>query len=250
MTNDDAKFILQAYRPNGADAGDVVFHPPLQQAKQDAALGRWFERQQSFDRAVAAKLQSVEPPADLRAAILAGAGVSRPAVPAWWRQPKWLALAASVVLLLAVSAAGLRRTHARASDDLPVFAMDYVAGGFFLSRHNANVDDLRTWLAGRNAPLPKELPPGFAQLRGLGCKTLDYRGKDVSLICFGEGKEYHLFVARRADFPQLPAAGESPRFLERPGYASAAWSDDQNHYVVVTNDSLQALKECLHCNGS
>ncbi len=249
MTNEEAKYILQAYRPNGADVGDPMFQPALEQAKQDVELGRWLEEQQAFDRAVSTKLRMVEPPVELLGAILAGATVGRLEGRLWWRQPKWLAMAASVLLVFSVGLAGLLTTRANASDELPVFAMDYVTGGFFLSQHNTNVDELRSWLSKQNAPLPKELPAGFAQLRGLGCKTLEYRGKEVSLICFGEGKEYHLFVARRDDFP-LMSASAVPQFLVRKGHASAAWSDDKNHYIVVTDDSLKALKECLHCSRS
>lgn len=247
MTNEEAKFILQAYRPNGADAGDATFGGSLEQAKKDPALARWFASQQQFDQAVADKLRAVKPPKELLGAILTGAAVNRSVQSAaWWRRPAWLAVAASVLLVFTVGLAGLLRTRADATDELPVFATDYVAGGFFLSRHGSDVNELRRWLTKQNAPFPTTLPMGFAQLKSLGCKTLEYRGKAVSLICFGEGKEYHLFVARREDFPAMPASAV-PKFLVRKGHASAAWSDESNHYVVVTDDSLKALKECLDC---
>jgi len=249
MTNDEAKFILLAYRPNGADANDAAFQPALEQVKQDASLGKWLEGQQAFDRAVAAKLRVIVPPEDLRARILAGAQASRPSVRVWWRQPKWLAMAASVLVVFSLGITGIVYPRAQTSDELPVFAMDYVTGGFFLSRHNTDLDELRSWLVKQNAPLPKELPAGFAQLRSRGCKTIVYRGKEVSLICFGEGKEYHLFVARRDDFPKMPVT-DTPQFLVRKGHASAAWSDEKNYYVVVTDDSLKALKKCLDYKNS
>ena len=91
MTNEEAKFIMQAYRPNGADALDVTFKASLEQSKRDASLGKWLEVQQAFDMAVAAKFRTIEPPAELRARILTGAHVSRPSARIWWRQPKWLA---------------------------------------------------------------------------------------------------------------------------------------------------------------
>ena len=249
MTNEEAKFILHAYRPNGADAGDVAFRPSLEQAKHDAALANWLERQQVFDRAVANKLQAFEPPAGLKEFILAGAQASRPLAQRWWQRPKWLMIAASLFLAFGVGLAGLFSNRADAADDLPVFAMKYVAGGFFLNQHNTDIAQLRQWLTKQNAPLPKDLPAGLAQLRGLGCKTLNYRGKEVSLICFGAGKEYHLFVVRRDDFPMMPARAV-PQFLVNKGRASAAWSDETNHYVVVTDDSMQALKECLSCRNT
>lgn len=80
MNNEEAKFILQGYRPNGADAGDATFCAAVEQAKRDPALGEWFARQQSFDTAVGAKLAQVAPPSGLRAAILAGGKVDRKSV--------------------------------------------------------------------------------------------------------------------------------------------------------------------------
>ena len=247
MTNEEAKFVLRAYRANGADASDEAFREALEQAKTDPELGRWFSTQQAFDRAVAAKMHEVAPPADLRDAILAGvkaggdnAERSTKARRAWWRAPAWVGLAASIVLLLTV---GLWTTRADAND-MTEFAADYVARGFFLSEPSTDVAGVRAWLAEQKAPLPTELPDGFHRLRSLGCNRLDYRGKKISLICFGDGKEYHLFVARREDFPAMPLRTQ-PEYFKRKGLAGATWSDERNHYVAVTDASLHALKECI-----
>jgi len=250
MNTQQAKFILQGYRPNGADAGDAVFGEALAQTRSDAGLREWFVREQAFDGLISDKLGAVQAPGGLREGILAGVRVSASKEPrrAWWRQPAWMTMAASLVLVFSVIGLWTNRASA-AADTLPEFAADYVAGGFFLSQHSADLGELRAWLGRNKAPLPTQVPAGFTQLRSLGCKTLDYRGKKVSLICFGQGKEYHLFVARREDFPAM-AATVGPRYLEHKGYATAAWSDDQHHYVVVTDDSLQALKQCLNRNGS
>ena len=42
MTNERAKFVLGAYRPNGADAKDPMFAEALEQAKRDPNLAAWF----------------------------------------------------------------------------------------------------------------------------------------------------------------------------------------------------------------
>ena len=59
MNNTEAKFILNAYRPNGRDAGDATFRAALDQAKSDPALGAWFAREQAHGIAVAAKLREI-----------------------------------------------------------------------------------------------------------------------------------------------------------------------------------------------
>lgn len=249
MNNENAKFVLQAYRANGADASDPEFRAALEQARQDPELAQWLEKQLAFDRAVGAKLRSIQPPADLRQTILAGAEVAQQTKRSWWYQPRWVAIAAALILSLSVGTFGLLNTRADAAETFPVFATDYVTSGFFLKEHSADLGKLRQWLLERNAPIPSEIPAGFAELRSLGCKTLDYRGKQVSLICFGEGKEYHLFVAKRSDFPEF-AGSENLQFFVRSGHASATWSDTNNHYVVVTDDSLKALMECMECQST
>jgi hypothetical protein len=64
MDNEEAKFILRAYRPNGADAGDAKFCAALEQAKRDPELARWFERELALDKTVAGKVRAITPEAN------------------------------------------------------------------------------------------------------------------------------------------------------------------------------------------
>ena len=66
MNNNEAKFILSAYRPGGRDAGDPGMATALAQAKSDPVLGAWFARERAHDAAVAWKLRAVVPPVGLR----------------------------------------------------------------------------------------------------------------------------------------------------------------------------------------
>jgi hypothetical protein len=91
MNTQQAKFILQAYRPGGQDANDPQFAEALEQVKNDPNLAEWFAAQTAFDGAVAHALGTVAPPAQLREMILAGRRVIEPAP--WWRRPvggRWL----------------------------------------------------------------------------------------------------------------------------------------------------------------
>ena len=128
MTNDEAKFILNAYRPNGRDASDTLFAAALEQVKRDPALAAWFAREQAHGAVVGAKLRELAPPAGLRDAILAGARASgaEPA-PAARRAgiPWWAAAAAGLVL--GVSAVVWRASRSDYSDTLVAFAVDDTA---------------------------------------------------------------------------------------------------------------------------
>lgn len=250
MTNDEAKFILSAYRPGGRAEADPAMAQALEQAKRDPALRAWFERQQAHDTVLAAKLRELAPPAGLREAILAGARLSQPAeiktkaggaaARAWWRRPLWLAAAAAIALLAGVMAWRFSPVRGETMEE---FAVNFVQRGFVLQKHGADVGALKDWLGAQHGPLPEALPAQFADLHALGCRTLDYRGHEVSLVCFERGgKEYHVFVARRDD---VPGWDPKPRFLENRAFAAVTWTDDKNRYVLVSDAGMAAVRELL-----
>jgi hypothetical protein len=45
---DNAKLLLSAYRPNGADAQDPVFKEALELTQRDPELARWFRGRAGF----------------------------------------------------------------------------------------------------------------------------------------------------------------------------------------------------------
>ncbi len=245
MNNDEAKFLLSAYRPNGRDAADPAMAEALAQAKRDPALAAWFERQQAHDAAVAAKLRGIAPPPGLRDAILAGARATENArvVRPVWRHPAWLAAAAAVVILLGAFM-GWRFAPIHGAT-LEEFAVNFVDRGFTLQKRSADVAVLKAWLAERQQPLPQTLPTEFARLRALGCRMLEFQGREVSLVCFERGgKEFHVFVVRR-EAGAIDAPETSPRWIERGRLVAAAWSDASNHYVLVSDAPTETVKRLL-----
>ena len=246
MSNDEAKFLLHAYRPGGDDAGDPAMAPALEQAKRDPELRAWFAREQAHAAAVAAKLREIAPPPGLREAILMGARVSgRVGGPARarWRQPVWLAAAAAIAVLLSVAA--WWRLAPVGGATFEEFAVNFVERGFLLQKRGADVAGLKTWLAQQRGPLPESLPAEFAGLRALGCRTLQYLGKDVSLVCFERGgKEFHVFVARR-EFGSDNPVQVSPQFFDHGRHVAAAWSDSRHRYVVVSDAGMDVVKRLL-----
>lgn len=243
MNDEQIKFLLGASRPGGSDAADPALAAAREQMTRDPKLRAWFERDQAFGSAVREKMREVTPPAGLRGVILAGAQLQ--ARKPWWRRPATLALAASILLLLSLAPLAMQLARPANSATLPEFAMNFAGRGFIgLQEKGGDIEKLKAWLANRNAPLPAKIPAQLAQLRGLGCRTVGFQGKDISIVCFEGDREYHLFVARREDFPQLPAT-LAPRFATKQSWASAAWSDDRHHYVLVSDAGLPAMKRLL-----
>ncbi len=70
MDNEQARFILQSFRPDGADAKDPEFAEALALAAEDRELGEWLARERAQDAAFAAALSDVAIPEDLRESIL------------------------------------------------------------------------------------------------------------------------------------------------------------------------------------
>lgn len=245
MNNQDARFILCAYRPGGRDAGDPAFAEALAQVERDPELRSWWERERGLDAALAARLQDVAPPAGLREAILAGGRASRPVRRAW-RLPVWLATAAAVLVLL-VAAVMWRAMRAA-----PTWA-DFATRSLLdlVQAHHDHVGrppGLASWqdrLAGFALPLPQTLTLDLSELRQRRCRTVKVGGREVFELCFErDGAWYHLYAARRSDFPAR-GTEEPVELTARDGYVAATWADAANVYTLVTGAGFEALRRVI-----
>lgn len=73
MERDEAKHILELYRPGSEDdRQDPLIAEALALLETDAELTAWFEAQQAIDARIGHVYAQLEPPADLKASILAG----------------------------------------------------------------------------------------------------------------------------------------------------------------------------------
>lgn len=248
MNNTEAKFILDAYRPNGRDASDPTFGAALAQAKADPVLGAWFAREQAHSAVVAAKLREIAPPAGLREAILAGGRVSggnvsaAPARRAPWVLPAWLAAAAAVALLLAVA---FWPKPAAAGAALTDFALDDALEPTRHGGHGEATGALQAKLADPATRLAGTLPVNFAALRTSGCRTVSVAGRDVLEVCFKrDGAWFHCYIARVEDFP-AQAATAGPVFAASGKVSAASWADGAHRFVVAGLAGREALRRML-----
>ncbi len=242
MNNEEAKFILQGYRPNGADSGDATFNAALEQARNDPALGEWFARQQAFDAAVSARLAQVAPPSDLRGAILAGGKVTAPqSGRAWWNRPAWMGAAASIAIMLA---AGMALWPNRA-EALPQFVLEDVRLSAVHGGHGHENNELQAVLNDPGTRLGQKLPIQFANLHETGCRTINCRGHDVLELCFKRnGVWFHAYIARKRDFPTV-AKDVAPRITDHGSTSLATWVDDEHVIMVVSKSGRKNLEALL-----
>jgi hypothetical protein len=212
ITNESAKFVLNAYRPNGADAQDPVFRDALEQAARDPELAAWFKEQRSFDSLIASKLAEFQPPATLYSTILAGLANRSPIRRFNFRPLLALAavLAVSGMILLprymeSVSQSKLIEQYQRSNltmlSSTPTPNLDLVTAEF--SRTQA-------YLVEMNAPCIPSLAGSLLDLPTAGCKTLHWKGQELSLTCFRlpSGQLLHVFVIDERAFRSIHPGDE------------------------------------------
>jgi hypothetical protein len=241
MNNEQAKFILQAYRPGGEDAQDPQFQEALEQARRDPELARWFANERAIDARISGKLKAaVNAPANLKAMLLAQSKIVRPT--AWWRQPAWLAMsaAACLALLVTISVLWLK------PKSLPLMteyrgAMAQLVGSKLdhLDLMSHDVTEVRRWLTQTNAHGDFVLPAGLDGKPSLGCRLLDWQGHRVSLICFelANRQMAHLIVIDRSAFGD--ASNDSPQFAQLGEVATVSWSHGDKTYLVASKGASE-----------
>ncbi|CAN5706458.1 hypothetical protein BH20VER1_BH20VER1_19660 [soil metagenome] len=247
MDNKEAKFVLAAYRPGGADASDPQFREALAQMREDPGLTEWFRESVAFDTAVAERLRGASVPAELRETIVVGAKFSSRS-PSFSRMRTWAV--AAVLLLAAVGAFLFVQNFTRAPSlaGWQTAALEQVTA---LVKHETKFDAQ----AGRSAELAGALPPPHApialqpppQLRGLasiGCKTFSWDGRAVSIICFvrADGGLVHLIVihAPGADDP----AGEL-QLRQHEEWATATWREGDQLLMIALQGGRDDVRQFL-----
>lgn len=240
MNNEEAKLILQAYRPGGQDADDPRFREALEQAQRDPELARWFVNEQALDSRISTKVQAaIKPPAHLKSQLLAQRKIVRPI--AWWKMPAWqLAAAACLALLVTLGVLWFKPA------DQAQFAAYRTAmaefSGTKLDRFDLmsrDVAEVRRWLAQKESHGDLVLPAGLNGRASLGCRLLDWNGHKVSLVCFELENEQvaHLLVVDSTAFKDAPT--DSPVFTQIGNVATANWSRSGKTYVLASKEASQ-----------
>lgn len=196
ITNERAKFLLSAYRHNGADAQDPIFRDALEQATRDPDLASWFANQRSFDALLCEKLNSVQPSASLKPAILSGIYSVR----SKRRFPlgRLLGLAAvlfvSGILLTIMQLQSVPDGHSLSKYERTAFAV--LSQGPKLDFLTSDLSRSQEYLSQRAVPHASALPAAIRELPTVGCRAIDWNGKMISLTCFRlpSGQLLHLFV--------------------------------------------------------
>ena len=244
MNNQEARLILQAYRPDGQDASDPLFAEALEQVRRDPELQKWFAQQNSLDVRVQALLEVAIPvPRRLKSDLLALRKISRPAP--WWFQPMKLAAAAAVVLLLGLAVFFL----------LPQKQTQFASFRETMARYSAqkqehivfeshDLAEIQQWLQGQGIETSFDLPAALPGRSAQGCRVVDWNGRRATMICFMlKGEHMDLFVMDRAGLPDLPDTS-APQYAKAGDLMTATWSEGDKIYLL-TGENKELLQKVL-----
>lgn len=245
MDEEQARLILQSYRPGEQEKDDSEFIAALQAVAANPELARWFAEEQAFDRAVAAHLESIPAPFGLKTRILAqGAAPAPPGKTRW----AFGLIAVAALLLLLVQVVSLWRTPksvASLPSDYAREMASFIQLTPPLEMESDNLGEIKSWLAKKDG-LPIEVPARLAALEPVGCRVLSFRGYYVTLICFQrEGKRLaHLFAVDRAAMPNMKP-GEKPIFANEHGWMTAIWAEKDRVYMIAMQGGRAALESFM-----
>jgi hypothetical protein len=250
--NEEARLILSAYRQNHPDSADPAFAKALAATAGDPALAEWLAGEQAFDQQMSAKLREVPIPAGLRERIIAGAKVSRPR--RWWRLPQaWMA--AALIAILAAAGFFVRTPEKYEIAEWQTHALSVLEqlenGKTGFDHSSRDPGQLVAWLRGQSAPAPAEIPAKLSTQPTYGCKTWQWNGHRISMVCFKAGQKggIHLFTTPRATLAKAPPEAK-PSFGRHGQWFVASWSKDDHAYMLAGEEGETMLRELIARHGA
>jgi hypothetical protein len=259
MTKEQAKQILQLYRPGTADAADPEFIEALEFCEHDTELKEWLANHCAVYAALRAKFKKIPVPEGFKEQIIAERPIQHRA-PVW--QKSVLLAGALAAIALVISVVVQNMPHRDPSN----FAAYRTSMGSLASRSyymDFNTNDLaqiRTYLAQTNAIADYVLPDNLEKnATTLGCVSTKWQDKPVSMICFKSGRplvpgsssDLWLFVCDRTVAKDTPiATAEKPVFEHSNGIVTASWTVGDRTYLLATvGEDKQLLGKFLPENA-
>ena len=236
MTDSNIKQLLSVYRPSGKDATEMA--EALCLAQKDPVLQDWFNRELEFDATLAQRIHN----------ILSGLKVKQSSTTqpvSWFYQP-WIALAAALIIFIGVGGFWFQTRSAQKLEGWQTEALGTItsllSGQSHFDQTSPDITKLQAWLNVKHAPSAQSLPVSLQTLESLGCKTLQWKGRTVSIICFNLGNDrlVHLVMI---DQLQATLPENQPRFEKNGEWITASWNEVNTGMMLVTKGDRKNLEK-------
>ena len=251
MNAEEATLILQCRRTGGRDDHDPLISEALAVVSGDSAAMERLRREDEVDGLIGERLRNVDPPADLRRKILVGARVLRSRPP--WQRPLWLAAAAAMAVtgpMVWKYWPGLRPgtviVAALTLSDFRAATTQKLNTGHSHFMPMATLAEVKAHLATHTrSKVVVSVPDNLCHCPGgtVGCEIFEWRGREVTLICFNAGKSgtVHLFTV---DASALEDGPGGPVYKPENGWQTRAWIAD-GQLLILAGDEKHATAEDL-----
>lgn len=243
MTTEEAKFILQVYRPNGQDASDPAFAEALEQARLDPELGRWFDEERALDAVLTSKLRAIPIPAQLKPLIRTGGSV---VAPRQFRTRRAVLMVAALAAGLAVLVTSWRLSAPGGFDSYRLHVATMIEENTYaLNYSNPKLASVRDWLKEHQGQADFQQLASLSDRPTFGCQVFTWKGRPVTLVCFQSSQGIvHLFVTSAAGLADAPAEG-APEIASVANQQVASWTKGGKIYVLAGMRSFDSLKKLL-----
>ena len=244
----EAKQLLSAYQSDRDHFSDPHMLEALNKLEKDPELSEWFEHQLTFDRQMKEALSHAPEPAGLKDSILLNYRNSKRRT--LIRYVRWVSAAAAVLLVGVGGFLGYVSNYNSKMHEYTTLRegmSHFIAGSYFMLDFIDNdLTKIGNWLEEADSPLYESIPPRLAEKEPLGCKKMDWRGLEVSLVCFHreDGKIIHMFVAERSGFSE-EAIAKLDEILISHDLETGGWVTDTHVYLLTGSEPGVTVREYL-----
>jgi len=252
MTNEQAKQVLQLYRPGTADATDPSFSEALSACEQDAELKQWFDNHCALYAAIRSKFKKIAVPDALKEQIIAERPVHR--TPVWQKVVLAGGALAFAAMALMILTPKIRTPEPHDFASYRSYIVGSVEKSYSMDLNSTDLDAIRTYLSQRKSIADYVLPDNLQKnAKPLGCVAATYQGKPVSIVCFATGRptepnfpsDLWLIVSTDAVATDAPNT-TTPTFAKtNDGIITANWKVGNRTYVLATKGDEQFLAKYL-----
>ena len=244
MDDKEARLVLSLRRADDVDDSDLRFLEAQKLAENNPSLARWWATEKELDEIISEKLMSAPVPAGLKQRILSQSPAPV-AVHSRWLRP--VLIAAACLVLLAVFFGSWRGLFQPAASlaDYRGSMVEFIDRWPPLALETSDLSQITQFLQEKHE-LAFEIPSRIRELKPVGCRTLQFNGHDVALVCFrnGNGKYAHLFVMKADALPALPGR-DKPNYSTSGKWMTASWKEGGQAYLVLVEGDRAQLEQLV-----
>lgn len=128
------------------------------------------------------------------------------------------------------------------SEIVETSAIAFLSDAITLDLYDKRQEALYQYLTSSDLPVPAVLPEGLRDVPGMGCRKMNFKGKEGSLICFQVDPDrpmVHLVVMKRSDlqgeFSEFAEASGSSQESGESGWSIAKWQDEDRAFFLMSH---------------